>query len=69
MRKKAKTPRAKKARSAAERRKLALMRQADRASSSRTNIAGAKKVRGPKQKPVTLPDADELRKFWIGDEE
>ena len=39
------------------------------ASSSRTNIAGAKKVRGAKQKPVTLPDADELRKFWIGDEE
>ena len=63
MRKKAKTPRAKKARTAAERRKLALMRQADSASSSRTNIAG------PKQKPVTLPDADELRKFWIGDEE
>jgi hypothetical protein len=51
-----------------EKRKLVLMRQANSAASDKTNIVGARKERGRRPKPVTLPAADELRQFWIGDE-
>ena len=42
--------------------------EANSAASDKTNIVGARKERGRRPKPVTLPAADELRKFWIGDE-
>jgi hypothetical protein len=47
----------------AERRKLALMRQADSGASTKYNIGDVEKTRGPKQKPVTLASTAELSKF------
>ncbi len=54
--------------SAVELRRLALMRQATSAASSRTNAAGVEKVRGPKPRPVTLPSQDALKKIGLNDE-
>lgn len=62
--KKPRTPRAKKPRSA-EQRKRALMRQATSAASDKTNIVGVEKARGRRPRPVTLPAVDQLRKIGI----
>ncbi len=51
-----------------ERRKLTLMRQVTAAASSRTNLRGIAKTRGMKQKPVTLPAADALKRIRDDDE-
>lgn len=47
----------------AELRKLALMRQASSGAGNTLNSTGAKKLRGPKPKAVTLPSAATLRKL------
>jgi hypothetical protein len=69
MNKKPRMPRARKPRTA-EQRKRALMRQATSAASDKTNIVGAMKARGRKPRTPTMPHADELSKIRIeGDEE
>jgi hypothetical protein len=53
---------------AAERHKLMLIRQASAAFSNRLTVNGCEKTRGPKPKPVTLPAAEELKRFERDDE-
>ena len=52
---------------AAERRKLMLMRQASAAFSSRFTVNGHEKTRGPKPRPVTLSDPEQLKRILNDD--
>ena len=47
----------------AEKKKLAMMRQASADAGSKTNIVGNPKTRGSRRKPVTLPDPEWVRKM------
>jgi hypothetical protein len=50
----------------AEREKLRTMRRATSAHSTKFSISGVEKRGGPRAKPVSLPNADTLRKLDDG---